>query len=513
LAPAALACGQRARILSASVSRAVERYGGMTKAPRPKWLPSSGPGNMKVPPDKWGMTINQWAAFIVSCAICQEKWEELETSDDRKEPGYVNLYQLVDHFVKPWTEGTGNSVALLLNNKRPLKAVLFISHAWGACIHESLVAVLGKALALGIALDVPMWFCAFAQYQPGDLPGDCGPGVAAQLALDPFGQVIASQPPYGVIVVHTSKAELYGRLWCVFEVNEAEIKCVRPTAAFSMRYMTKQFDQMSAEDDIGHLKVKTEKADCWSPDDAAMIKDKVQSQGGFGKLNDKIFKFRCSSFDSTMSMFQEFTEWFSSFKDGDADEGIDFIADAVRNAALWMGLHSLVPLAEAAEDEETCERMLELARTFTEYFGGDGFRIPEGCPPPPRFDISKAGEIPEGDEAIWEALQGGDSVFTTMMIGLLEMGAGGSEIVKIQDKSGFKQAVADQDQEAIKDIFRQWDTDGSGSISKQEMSAVLRKLNPKFTEQQLDIMFESADTNKDGQIDFGEFISWIWAKK
>merc|ERR1719277_1353432 len=97
-----------------------------------------------------------------------------------------------------------------------------ISHAWGEDILESMIGVLGRASISGINLETAIWFCTFAQYQPGDMEGDCGPGVAAQLALDPFKRVIDSNPPYGMMVIHTSRTELYGRLWCVYEVHEAE---------------------------------------------------------------------------------------------------------------------------------------------------------------------------------------------------------------------------------------------------------------------------------------------------
>ena len=69
---------------------------------------------------------------------------------------------------------------------------------------------------------MPLWFCAFAQYQPGDEAFDPGPTVAQQLALDPFGQVIRSlAAPGGMVVVQTSLGDVYARLWCVYEISEA----------------------------------------------------------------------------------------------------------------------------------------------------------------------------------------------------------------------------------------------------------------------------------------------------
>merc|ERR1740139_332692 len=144
---------------------------------------------------------------------------ECMNDTNRKDAGYMNMYQLTDKCISPWTRNTGNSVALLLNNKKPLKSKLMVSHAWGECLGESQVSLLGKFAKLGISFDTPIWFCTLSQYQPGDLEGDCGPGVAEQIARDPFKRVIDSAPPYGMLVLHTSRAELYGRLWCVFEVN------------------------------------------------------------------------------------------------------------------------------------------------------------------------------------------------------------------------------------------------------------------------------------------------------
>ena len=65
---------------------------------------------------------------------------------------------------------------------------------------------------------VALWCCTFAQYQPED---GAGPSLQHQLSLDPFKSVIHSKPEHGMLVVHTTKADPYDRLWCVHEVDEA----------------------------------------------------------------------------------------------------------------------------------------------------------------------------------------------------------------------------------------------------------------------------------------------------
>eukprot|EP00747_Dinoflagellata_sp_TGD_P122322 gnl/TRDRNA2_/TRDRNA2_173600_c6_seq5.p1 gnl/TRDRNA2_/TRDRNA2_173600_c6~~gnl/TRDRNA2_/TRDRNA2_173600_c6_seq5.p1 ORF type:complete len:314 (+),score=52.46 gnl/TRDRNA2_/TRDRNA2_173600_c6_seq5:54-944(+) len=58
-------------------------------------------------------------------------------------------------------------------------------------------------------------------------------------------------------------------------------------------------------------------------------------------------------------------------------------------------------------------------------------------------------------------------------------------------------------------IFQQWDSDGNGKISKAELSRVMMKLNPKYTQQEIDVMFNAADSNQDGWMDYREFTRWL----
>ena len=79
-----------------------------------------------------------------------------------KGPG-MNLYEVVNSLVKPWTRGTGNSIALLLNNSNPKKAEVMVSHAWNGAIFETLVSLQGKLEVLELSEETVCWFCAFSQ--------------------------------------------------------------------------------------------------------------------------------------------------------------------------------------------------------------------------------------------------------------------------------------------------------------------------------------------------------------
>lgn len=64
----------------------------------------------------------------------------------------------------------------------------------------------------------------------------------------------------------------------------------------------------------------------------------------------------------------------------------------------------------------------------------------------------------------------------------------------------------------IKEIFRQWDKDGNGCISKNEMKAVILRIMPKGTamsEADVESCMVEADKNGNGVVDYDEFVDWL----
>ena len=57
----------------------------------------------------------------------------------------------------------------------------------------------------------------------------------------------------------------------------------------------------------------------------------------------------------------------------------------------------------------------------------------------------------------------------------------------------------------VLNMFKQWDVDESGFIEEHEMSDFLG-LNPDDARE----VFASADTSKDGKIDYEEFFAWVY---
>lgn len=56
--------------------------------------------------------------------------------------------------------------------------------------------------------------------------------------------------------------------------------------------------------------------------------------------------------------------------------------------------------------------------------------------------------------------------------------------------------------------FKAWDTDGNGTISEDELKGALTKLG--MNDEEVKTCFEQADLNKDGVVDYDEFITWVY---
>ncbi|VBB34230.1 unnamed protein product, partial [Acanthocheilonema viteae] len=62
-------------------------------------------------------------------------------------------------------------------------------------------------------------------------------------------------------------------------------------------------------------------------------------------------------------------------------------------------------------------------------------------------------------------------------------------------------------EEDLRGIFKEFDLNGDGYIQKDELNAVMVKMGQRPTDDELNAMFNAADKDKDGNIDFDEFLS------
>ena len=60
--------------------------------------------------------------------------------------------------------------------------------------------------------------------------------------------------------------------------------------------------------------------------------------------------------------------------------------------------------------------------------------------------------------------------------------------------------------------FREFDTDGNGSISEDEFGHLVVALGLRLTAGEIQIAYSAIDINGNGRIDFGEFENW-WMKR
>lgn len=70
---------------------------------------------------------------------------------------------------------------------------------------------------------------------------------------------------------------------------------------------------------------------------------------------------------------------------------------------------------------------------------------------------------------------------------------------------------SEENHETVQELFARWDSDKSGSLSRDELAEVLEACDPTLTAEQVNKLFVAADANKDGKLDINEFVKWILA--
>jgi hypothetical protein len=65
------------------------------------------------------------------------------------------------------------------------------------------------------------------------------------------------------------------------------------------------------------------------------------------------------------------------------------------------------------------------------------------------------------------------------------------------------------DEGRIMEVFRKFDADGNGTISKQELMAFMSEICSEWSEENVDTLVSQVDRNGDGVIDFEEFLAFL----
>lgn len=73
-----------------------------------------------------------------------------------------------------------------------------------------------------------------------------------------------------------------------------------------------------------------------------------------------------------------------------------------------------------------------------------------------------------------------------------------------------RDSVRKEDEEkTLQRAFRLFDKDGSGTIDKEELERITTQMGESLSKDELEQMLKLVDTNKDGKIDYNEFIKYV----
>merc|ERR1712107_264114 len=172
------------------------------------------------------------------------------------------------------------------------------SHAWGEDTIDAMQAVKQACEKYQLSHDTPIWWCPFSVYQAGGEVGAIGPTIPEQLDRQPFRCVIQSDhvressDKYNVsmLVIHTSMEDVYRRLWCVHEIDEALL--LNPPLKVR-GVASNKWIREPAGGVLAAFKVDSQSAKCGFKADYDMLQRHISSHpGGFERLDTAIRKFR-----------------------------------------------------------------------------------------------------------------------------------------------------------------------------------------------------------------------------
>lgn len=71
----------------------------------------------------------------------------------------------------------------------------------------------------------------------------------------------------------------------------------------------------------------------------------------------------------------------------------------------------------------------------------------------------------------------------------------------------------DAPEDALRTLFRKFDIDGNGMISKKELGTILRGMLPELSQADCDRIFRMADADRDGSVSYNEFLRMMFSGK
>merc|ERR1740124_889836 len=202
---------------------------------------------------------------------------------------FVQLIKLI-------TAGTGMGYSLLINKNNPLKAKVYISHAWDEPIKDFVEAIVNSGEK------GPFYICSMAIHQNDDKSK--GITISEQLGEDletgPFETVLKNA--YVMMAVVTHVCDINTRLWCVYDMhlatcNSVPVKICAYISPDDLQSGLVQEDVCVAS---AEFSVDTFAARCGIPgqpqsSDEIMIREMIdKSENGFNGINKSIEEIRLS---------------------------------------------------------------------------------------------------------------------------------------------------------------------------------------------------------------------------
>jgi len=208
-----------------------------------------------------------------------------------KEKKNINMYDIKAHFINPWTSGTGCSIACLMEgNQEPVE--LMVSHAWTGSVIESLASIKTITSMYFVPKETLIFFDAMCMYQAED-DYQAEDGIAfslsiqEQIEMEPFITIIQNKPKRGMFIIHTTISEVYERLWCVHEIDEAIEAKIKIYGAFDPASWNAKALKVMVKDPIC-----TEDAKCQEESDKIMLTQLIIGREGFDMLDSTVMDVR-----------------------------------------------------------------------------------------------------------------------------------------------------------------------------------------------------------------------------
>jgi len=143
-----------------------------------------------------------------------------------------------------------------------------------------------------------------------------GLSIEEQLTMKPFTTIIHQRPQCGMYIIHTTISEVYDRLWCVHEVDEAIEAKIEIYGAFDpASWNTKALKSIVTQ-------FSTRSAKCLVASDKAMLTDLIIGRGGFDRLDNIVRDVRQQSIKDleAVNLFEQlFGIYISSVETFDTD--------------------------------------------------------------------------------------------------------------------------------------------------------------------------------------------------